>query len=569
MKLLDRLTDKLVHNKLYQYSFFLGVFALLFVVMVFFYPLREGHDLQSHYGRMMALSQALLDGSFPVYFDQSMLMGYGFATRYFYGDLVLLPFSLMIPSIGVLSAYKIMVIFYSLLCGLLTFVSTDKVFRNKYIAFVCTILYTFSYYRLYDVYNRGAVGETICLTFFPLILWGAYEIIKGNYKKWYIITIGFSMMIFAHVNTPAIVAFTLLIFLIFNYKSFIKEPKRFYYLVLAGAVTVLLTAYFIFPLFEHLLSNEFYFNTSDASKRLTSNVMVGEPMKYLLRGLFSGATYVVPEIAGIGIVLTMMVCTRIFVFNDELIKRADIFLIIGLICLFIISPYYPWQVFPFNIIGFIQFSWRFYAIATFIFCVAGSVYYHNALRNDKRRYLVGIPFLTILTIIVIANSGQVFTNNFKESSVIPPSYENGYWLYGGDYVPSVAPDTKDFFYNRGSDSIRRYNSTTKISNFNRELRTLSFEVSEFKTSKLEENLELPLIYYKGYKAEIDNEQLKVNQSENGLVEIPIDRSGQVKVYFGGTFIQNISPYITLLTAILLMAYILWFNRNEKRKKHER
>lgn len=566
---LDKLAEKISTNKLYQYLFFIGIFSLLFIAMLYFYSLREGHDLQSHYGRMLALYEAIKDGTFPVYFDQNMLMGYGFATRYFYGDLVLLPFSLLIPSLGVITAYKLMMIFYSLLCGLLTFISTNKVFKNKYIAFICTILYTFSYYRLYDVYNRAAVGETICLTFFPLVLWGAYEIVSGNYKKWYILTIAFSLMIFAHVNTPAIVAFTLAIFFIFKYKSFLKEPKRFYYLALAAGVTIILTAYFIFPLFEQLLSNEFYFNTSDTTKRLTSNVMFGEPMKYILRGLFSGATYVVPEIAGIGIVLTMIICTRIFISHDEIVKKADLFLLVGLICLFIISPFYPWRVFPFNILGFIQFSWRFYSVATFIFCIAASIYFYKALQNDKRRYLVGIPFITIMSLVVIVNSGQIYSNNFKETRVIEPSFKNGYWLYGGDYVPSKAPNTKEFFAERGNDSIYKIHASTKIENYKRELRILKFDIKEFESNKLAENLELPLIYYKGYKAEINDKELPIEQSQNGLILIPISETGHVKVYFGGTIIQKVSPYITLITIILLSGYIIRDNRKKKNDKEIR
>lgn len=568
---LDRITKKLTSNKVYQYLFFGGVFAILFLAMMYFYPMREGHDLQSHYGRILALWQALQDGSFPVYFDQSMLMGYGFATRYFYGDLVLLPAAWLTPCIGVIAAYQVLIILYSLLCALLTYISTNKVFNNRYIAFICTILYTFSYYRLYDVYNRAAVGETICLTFFPLVLWGAYEIVSGNYKKWYILSIAFSMMIFAHVNTPAIVAFTLAIILAFKYKAFVKEPKRLYYLVLAAGVTVVITAYFLFPLFEQLLSNEFYFNTSDISKRLTSNVMFGEPMKYVLRGLFSGATYVVPEIAGIGIVLTMLLCTRIFVFKDAEVKRADFFILIGLLCLFIISPFYPWRVFPFNIIGFIQFSWRFYSVATFIFCVAASIYFYKALKTDKRRYCVGIPFLAVMTLVVIANSGQVYSNNFKETEVIEPSYENEYWLYGGDYIPSKAPNTKDFFRERGNDSIYKINASTKLENYKRELRTLEFDITEYRTRKFAEIAELPLVYYKGYKAELMPlngmakvpEIIEVEQSPNGLVMIPIDKTGHVKVYFGGTIIQNVSPYISLISYILLICYIIWFNRKQK------
>jgi len=558
-KLLDNITLKLTENKHYWIILFSATFLLLFIVMLYFYPLHEGHDLQSHYGRLQALLQAVQDGSFPVYFDQSLINGYGFATRYFYGDLVLLPFALLIPYIGIISAYKVMIIFYSLLCGLLTYISINKVFKNNYIAFICTILFTFSYYRLYDVYNRAAVGETICLTFFPLILWGAYEIVKGNYKKWYIITIGFTLMIFAHVNTPAIVAFTLIIFLLFNYKAFLKEPQRLYYLILAGAATVVLTAYFIFPLFEHLLSNEFYFNTENG-KRLTSNVVFGEPVKYIIRGLFSGATYVVPEIAGIGIILTMLLCSRIYLSRDEDVKHADLYLIVGSICLLIVSPFYPWSTFPFNIIGFIQFSWRFYAVATFIFCIAAAVYYYKALQTNKRRYIGGIPFLFVITTIVIINMGQVFTNERSISKVIEPTIENGYFLYGGDYLPSKIPNADAFFHERGNDSIRSAKSSTAITNFKKELRLLSFDVN----AKNNDKLELPLVYYKGYKAEINGNETEVNQSENGLVEIPVNGPGQVKVYFGGTFIQKTSPYITLITSILLIAYIIRFNRKNKK-----
>lgn len=559
-KILDNITTKLVEDRKYQYGFFFAVFALLFIIMHLFYPLHEGHDIQSHYGRMSALYQAIKDGVFPVYFDQSMVDGYGFATRYFYGDLVLIPFALLIPYIGMISAYKVMIIFYSLLCALFTFIASDKVFKNKYIAFIITILFTFSYYRLYDVYNRAAVGETICLTFFPLVLWGAYEIVKGNYKKWYIITIGFAMMIFAHVNTPAIVAFTLAIFLIFNYKAFVKEPKRLYYLLLAAVITVILTAYFIFPLFEQLLSNEFYFNT-DNGKRLTSNVVFGEPIKYIIRGLFSGATYVVPEIAGIGLVITMIVSCRIFIGRDEEIKRADLYLIIGLICLLIVSPLYPWRTFPFNIIGFIQFSWRFYAVATFILCIAAGIYYHKALKTDKKRYFVGIPFLFLLTTICMVNMGQVFSNERPLSQVIKPSIENEYYLYGGDYMPSRIPNINAFFDQRANDSVRSVKGDAQISNFERELRNISFDVNV----KNSDQLELPLVYYKGYKAELNDEKVDVEQSDNGLIQIPVNESGSIKVYFGGTLIQNVSPYITLITAILLTAYIISFNRKNRKK----
>lgn len=569
MTYLDKLINSIATHKKYQNLLFIGIFFFLFLLMLKVYGLADGHDLQSHFGRLNALSQAILDGVYPVYFDQSMALGYGFATKFFYGDLVLLPFALLVPYIGTVKAYYVMIIFYSLLCALLSYIAVNKVFKNNYIAFIFTIIYTFSYYRLYDVYNRAAVGETICLTFFPLVFWGAYEIIKGDYRKWYIITIGFSMMIFAHVNTPAIVAFVLAVICIIQYKYFLKEKKRIWYLLLAAGVTVLLTAYFIFPLFEQLLSNEFYFNT-DNGRRLTSNVIKGEDIQHMVRGLFVGTTYMYPEIGGIGIVITMILCFRMFLQRrrSKLVQRADFYMLMGLLCLFIISPLYPWRIFPFNILGFIQFSFRFYAPATFLFCVAAAVYFYEVFRTDARRYKIGIPFLTILVAIMVFNSGRIVSNEFDKGEIEEPSFTNAYHLMGADYMPSVMPHPYTFIRDRANDSIRSVRGDAEISNYKRTLRELSFDVSEPNFE-----LELPLTYYKGYEAEIQPyngdfkifPKIPVEQSENGLIQISSQYTGHVKVYFGGTFIQHISPYITLIVAILLTMYILWFNRKSRRR----
>lgn len=565
-----KLLDNGLKNKHLQNFYFAFIFLILLAITTYFYPLQSGHDLAFHVMRLDALIDALRDGTFSIYLDYKAADGYGYATKWFYSDLMLIPFGLIGLLTSTITAYKSMIIGYTVLCGILSYISGYKIFNNRYIAFILCILYTFSYYRLYDVYNRAALGETICLTFIPLALWGAHEIVIGNCKKWYIIASAFSLMIYSHINTPVQVSVVIGIFFIIKYKSFIKEPVRLAYLALAAFVSILLTSYFLFPLLEQMLSNDFYYALTD-ERAISFPVHEGEPIKYIIRGLFSGATYVVPEIAGIGIVLTFTVLLRSFIGKNEYTKLGDCFLVLGLICLFIISPLYPWQVFPFNIIGFIQFSWRFYSIATMVLSIAGAVYFYSIFDTDKRRYWVGIPLLSILTIIVITNSGQVFSNNFKEYKGYDTRHTNGYGLMGAEYMPANIPNTKEFFHERGNDSIYKINRSTKLENYKRELRTLEFDITEYQTRKFAEIAELPLIYYKGYKAELMPlngmakvpEVVKVVQSPNGLVMIPIDKTGHIKVYFGGTMIQNVSPYISLISYILLICYIIWFNRKQK------
>lgn len=558
MGMINSYVDKLTGNKYAQYICFALSFLLLLVATIYFYPLHLGHDLNFHLIRLDALAEAFKDGSFPVYIDHLSANGYGYATKWFYCDLMLIPFAWVAQCSNVLTAYKVMIISYTVLCGILSYVSIYKVFKNRYIAFVFALLYTFSYYRLYDVYNRAALGETICLTFIPLVIWGAYEIIKGNYKRWYILSIAFSLMIFSHVNTPVVVAVVTGFFFIVCYKSLLKEPVRLIYLGIAALATIITTAYYLFPLAEQMLSNEFYYGLTD-ERAVSFPVMAGEPFKYIIRGLFSGITYVVPEIAGIGVIITFTILLRAFIFKDETTSKSDLFLVIGLICLLIISPLYPWRVFPFSLIGFIQFSWRFYSITTLLLCVAGAVYYFKALQTDKRRFLVGIPILLILNILLISNSGQVFTN---ERPVFDQFSREGhhFGLMGAEYMPASIPNVNSFFQERANDSIRSVKNHTETSNLKRASRILLFDAKTASTDQLE----LPLVYYKGYQAEVNNKPTEVNQSKYGLVEIPITESGEVKVYFAGTTIQNISPYISLLAILLLTGYIIRFNRKDKK-----
>lgn len=550
--------QKILENKKNQTIIFLAIYIVLFLIMLYAYPLREGHDIQSHYGRMNALYEAIRDGVYPIYFDQTMALGYGFATRFFYSDFVLLPFSLLIPYLGVIKSYQIMIIFYTLLCSILSYISCYKVLKNNYISFIFTILYTFSYYRLYDVYNRAAVGESICLTFLPLVFWGLYEIIKGDYKKWYIISFGFSFMILAHVNTPAIIAFIVAIICIINYKKFFNQPKRIAYLALAALVSILLTAYFIFPLLEQLSSNEFYFNTENGN-RYTSNVLAGENIQHIIRGLFVGTTYMYPEIGGLGISITIVLLFRLLLKrkSSKLTKIGDFYLIIGIICFFIISPLYPWNTFPFNIIGFVQFSFRFYTPATFVLCIAAAIYLHEVFKNDELRYKRGLSFISLIIALLIINSGRIFSNEFKATKVIEPVYENHYHLMGADYMPSIMPSAYDFIKNRSNDSIRITYGENKIQNFKRENRILSFEL----TKKNETKLEVPLTYYKGYEAKLNAKKIDLEQSKYGLVEVKTNDNGLVEIFYEGTFIQKISPYISLISFFALILYI--FRKSKK------
>lgn len=553
--------QKDIEYKSYHNIIYLIVFIILLIACNLMYGEHVGHDLFFHLTRLEALQEAINNNNIISYIDLHSINEYGYGIKFFYPDILLIPFSLLANYIGIQKSYFLLLNTLHIATFIISYYTTRKLKFDEFISFSFSILYTFSYYRLYDLYNRSALGESMALTFLPIIILGMYEIVNNDYKKWYILTIGFTLIVYSHLLSSIIACIFCIIYTGFNYKKLLLCKKRIIYIVVASIVTILLTFNYLAPLIEQFNSNEFYVQLKD-QRAISFPVYEAEKIKYVIRGLFSGMTYVVPEIAGIGIIITFFNLLRISVFknrtNTYLTNEADKYLIYGLISLFIVTPLYPWKIFPFSIINIVQFSWRFYSLATLLLSISGALYLSLSLNTNKRKLYIGTVILVALNIIQIYNCGTVFKLNFEqlEWNKIDKNKLVNYGIMGGEYLPQKVPNIS-FFKNRSNDSIRITYGENKIQNLNRENRILSFELTE----KNETKLEVPLTYYKGYEAKLNAKKIDLEQSEYGLVEVKTNDNGLVEIFYEGTFIQKISPYISLISFIALILYI--FRKSRK------
>lgn len=55
--------------------------------------INEGHDILFHYRKIDALIESIKNHSFPIYLDYTAFENYGYGTRWFYPDLMLIPFA--------------------------------------------------------------------------------------------------------------------------------------------------------------------------------------------------------------------------------------------------------------------------------------------------------------------------------------------------------------------------------------------------------------------------------------------------------------------------------------------
>ncbi|MDR2954598.1 MAG: hypothetical protein LBV43_05915 [Prevotella sp.] len=552
--------DKISTNKRNHFWVFSSILALLSLFMIFVYqPLCPGQDYFFHARRLQALIDGLFDNPFMIYLDYAAVDGYGYFTKAFYPDLLLIPFALIGYFTGFTFAYQLLIFTFTFLCGIFTYKAVNYIYNNPYAAAISALLYTFCIYRLLDIYNRAAIGEAMSFTFVPIVFLGLYHIIKGDYRKWYIIAIGFSLMIFTHLISSVLMFITVLIFCAIYWKSLFRDPKRIYYLLLAGGITIILTAYYIFPMLEQMLSNTFYYESRDIMSK-TEDATDG--LHWIIWGMFTGIVHPYQVfIPGIGIFLTLAIALRLFV-NEKTkeLRSVDIGVIVGLVYIFAVSNFFPWSVYPFKLLNFIQIPWRLYEFSSFLFAVAGGYYISRILITNKRRLLNAVILVIGLTVMMLSDSQ--FYHEIRSNRPITQQADitNDYHLGGLEYFPEKLPSIQ-FVHQRGNVIIPT-DEKALISNIERERGKTSFDLV---SSGNNTSLELPLTYYKGYKATLNNKEIPVSESKNGLIQVSSSGSGKIDVYYGGTTTQKGSWFITLISIAALCVYIIFIRRKEEKE----
>ena len=546
-------------------------FCLFFIILVLFSlltayrdePIYRGVDFHFHFRRFISLINALRDGTFPTYIDYNAINGYGYLSNTFYPDFILIPFAFIGLISSPLFGYKFAIFTSSILCGFFTYRAVDKIFKNSLAASLAGILYTFCNYRLYDYFHRSSLGELFTFAFVPIVILGLYYIIEGDYKrKWYVIAIGFSLIIFSHVISSLLMAITVIVILVICCKKLVKEPKRILYLALAGLATIILTSYSLFPMLEQMQSDTFNYNVSNwypVDKYQLS-------IYWIICGMTTGPTYEnLFDPPKIGLLLTLGICLCIFVQKKKSkeLKLANIAVIVGFVLLLMISELFPWTIFPFSKLSFIQFPWRLFQFISFFFAIAGAYYLSQISLSDKRIFALFLGFVIYAGFVIVSES-----KIYKETVDLPafayldtaePSIKNNYLGTGKEYLPeSVSIET---LYEKG-DIITSRGNNSVISNINRNGGILNFDIS----TNGSDNIELPLIYYKGYEVRIDGTELPVNKSNNGLVTVSVGQSGRVEAYYAGTVVQKVSFYITIAGILLLCIYIYLAKRRRKNMK---
>ncbi len=544
------------------------------------YPLMNdfmmvGHDLPFHLLRIEGIYHGLMQGSFPVKIHPVWAQDYGYAVGVFYGDAFLyIPAMLRILGFSIQTSYKYFVTLINLGTVLISYFSFKRMFQNDKAGILGSLLYSFSLYRLADVYTRAAIGEYTALMCLPLVLYGFYMIYtqKSFTKREaarYAITVacGLTGVIQSHIlSCEMLVVFIILICVILYKKTF--RMQTFLTLASGAGITLLMNLGFLVPFLSYF-NDSIRINSPEWKEKASVFIQNQGMFPAQLFGFMNsynggswsteaGISSEVGYSLGIALVIGTMLCIYILLCcpkeeGDNNRKPAALCCILGLLALYMSSCYFPWDALAASgeiagtLVGNLQFPWRFLAIATILLTFSSCYAIMNVSKYFSVQTATGIS--SVLLALFIISVGWYYYDFIYSSEPyrVYDTYElNSMSLYSYEYLPTgTNPDEiveHAMYYDENQITLLGYEKkgTTIICSAQ---------------SRAEASIDFPLNYYRYYTCRniSTGERLPIEAGRNNMVRVtlPAGYSGQFKVSFVEPAYWRISEIISLLTVLAI------------------
>ncbi|MCD7835100.1 MAG: YfhO family protein [Lachnospiraceae bacterium] len=531
-----------------------------------------GGDSLFHFTRIEGIYKALEAGEFPVRINpiQSKLLGNISASMY--PQLFLYPVALMhMMGMSVMLGYKLLLFAVNIGTAAFSYLCGRGIFNSKRAGIAACVLYTFSLYRLNNVYFRAALGESIAMTFFPLVLWGVFELLWGERKRWYVLLIGLTGVIESHVLSFELCGMFILLegaVWLFSKKVYQKK-KRLISIFKTAVLTLLLNASFLVPFLRYMCEDFVVFNQDrdlEGSAAYFSQMFSFFPTvagSDEVRGYtYNEMPITVGGVLAIGIII--FAAAAIYYGGKTYVYSVGSHcLVFGGISLIMSSWLFPWEEFGRNklfekLFYPLQFPWRFLGIASIFLCIV-AVCGLLLLKKDILQKTIGgiIIFISLISAFYYFDSISYNVISTDDKMYIESSrFHDGLYLYANDL---------------GSGS--RYNVYTcngtevVYSNYNKKGSSVTVDIEPASDSVDSDYLIFPLYYYPGYKLTVNGVEQEVLVIDyRAACELPKE-AAHIEISFYGFTYFYVADIINALTAAGLAGYGLYAALRVKKREN--
>ena len=538
----------------------------------------NGDDLGFHIARLESIYEGLRSGQFPVYLGTNKMGGFGMLSATMYPDLFLYPFAILrFFGISLMLCYKLLVVCMHIGTAFTSYYSAKNICASSKIGFWTSLFYTFAIYRLTNTYFRASLGETLAMMFLPLVIWGIYEVLWGNYKKWYLLSLGISGVMHSHVLSAEMCVFFLILEALVWIISTRKDHfiKRLLASIKAVCATILVNAFFLVPFLFFFGENLQCLNMPN---QLSQTVVYFSQMFTLLSpaqgmDLEPGSTIgEMPHTIGIVLLLGALLLCVEALRRQEADHRMEIgkrCLAYGALGLFMSSWLFPWDKiqsidFLYDIVTSLQFAWRFLAPASILLSIAaavGVVQFAESMTDQKWVYGVAVVLVVCSTCFFFDMKGQVPAQFQNDMSFNDFGYTDAmYMYYDGESFKA-----HNLGYNWEDAYIQTLNGTAvEYSDYERHGTQL--QVTTKVPTNTNDYLLFPFYYYPGYEILVNGEPVEV-MSLNSLVACQLPAGTvSISVAYRGLPSFTVANWISLISVVGIAVYVIGVRNRKSLKK---
>lgn len=510
-----------------------------------------------HICRIIGTEQTLADKQFLPMIMSNLCNNFGYSWNIFYSPLTAyMSVVFRIFNFSHVNCLKLCMFVIVLLSGITMYKFALRITKNKKLATLASIIYILAPYRITDMYIRTALAELASFIFIPIVFEGLYIIVNEE-KKSYKLALGAAGLILTHQVIAMYTAIICFIYLIVFFKK-LKSKTVLKNIGVNLLFCILMTSFYWVGLLQHYLNTSYEVFVPGRMER--EEVLIFYKAKFsqlFITNSEQTMIYAIGLLSVIGLVLTPIAYKKI---PKEYKKTYMFFLIAGIILIGMTLSIFPFEKLP-QALTMLQFTFRLFTFTSFFFAFVVATNFAILIKNFKTLDIVVLLTISIL-LLVPYKSKLDFNLQENEERLINGVRvtENTGRVHAGmasmEYLPTKAFKNLKHIANRKDEVIVLDNDEAVISDYTKQDSNMNCRISNINK---ETTIELPYIYYLGYRVYANGQEIKYTESDNGLIQINIAQDSQIKVKYLGTNEMLISYAVSIIS----FATIIVLNHKNK------
>ena len=578
---MTKLLNKIKDNKEYLYILLISIIVCIPLMNKNINIYRD--DGIQHVCRLIGTYQTIRSGEMLPMIMASFCNNFGYSWNIFYSPLTAYaPLIFKIFNFTFTNCLKIFMFAVTLLSGITMYTFMMNVTKNKNVSLLSSILYVLAPYRITDMYIRIAVAELASFMFIPIIFDGLYSVLKEEKLSFKLIwgTVG---LILTHMVITMYMAIICLLYLVFNIKK-LKSVKVIRILVISLVCILLITSFYLVGLLQH-------HNATSYEVFVPGRMEVGNKLEYYKTEFYQlfhtnkdqTMIYAIGLVTVLGLVLTPIAWKNV---EKDYKRTYVLFLIFGIILTIMTLTFFPFEKLP-SIFKMIQFTFRLYEFTEFFFAFVAGINYGIIIKKFKISDVIVLAVIS--TLLLIPYKGKLeYELSTNEDRLIEGVRvtENTGRVHAGmasmEYLPSKAFKVLNTYIANRKDEPIITNGEAEILNYSKNRTNLEFELANMKSKQEADNqnnkteaeltIELPYIYYLGYRVYANGSEIEYTESDSGFVQIKInpalyEQNVKINMKYTGTNEMIVASVISIVSAmIIVISEIILNMKNLKLKR---